>query len=135
MRILTGITVLISLFFILPGCFEIKDSLKNPAAPVQSGSLSVTVSWDENREAGVNSAGGGYRVYYANSPNVSTTNNSNVVQVPYVSGPLAPATATISNLPAGDWYIKVVAYSAFNPHNVTGGVKSLASNEFKVTIQ
>lgn len=135
MRIIAGITVLISFFLILPGCFEIKDSLKNPVTPTPSGSLSVTVSWDKNREVGVNSAGGGYRVYYANSPNVSTASNSNVVQVPYVSGPSAPITATISNLPAGDWYIKVVAYSAYNPHNVTGGVKSLASNEFKVTIQ
>lgn len=135
MRIIAGITVLISFFLILPGCFEIKDSLKNPVTPTPSGSLSVTVSWDKNREVGVNSAGGGYRVYYANSPNVSTASNSNVVQVPYVSGPSAPITATIINLPAGDWYIKVVAYSAYNPHNVTGGVKSLASNEFKVTIQ
>lgn len=119
---------------VLVGCFEVKDSLKNPVTPV-TGSASATVSWDENRESGVNSAGGGYRVYYATSPNVATASNSKVVLVPYVAGPTAPTTATISNLSAGDWYIKVVAYSAYNPHGVSGGAKSLDSAEFKITIQ
>ncbi|MNL04399.1 hypothetical protein D3C87_1249670 [compost metagenome] len=116
----------------MPGCFEVKDSLKTPTPG--SGSESATVSWDANRESGVNTAGGGYRVYYASSPNVATASNSNVVLVPYVAGPTAPTTATISNLPAGDWYIKVVAYSAYNPGG-SGAAKSSDSTEFKITIQ
>jgi hypothetical protein len=117
----------------LSGCFEVKDSLKNPTT-TPTGSASVTVSWDDNRESGVNSAGGGYRVYYATSSNVSTASNANVVVVPYATGPKAPTTVTIENLAAGDWYIKVVAYAAYNP-GMSSAAKSADSPEFKVTVQ
>lgn len=130
-KVLLGMFAMVSVLT-LSGCFEVKDSLKNPTP---TGTASATVSWDENRESGVNSAGGGYRVYYATSSNVATSSNSNVVNVPYVSGPTAPTTATISNLSTGDWYIKVVAYSAYNPHSISGGAKSSDSTEFKITIQ
>jgi hypothetical protein len=131
-KILSNIIAFVGFLF-LSGCFEVKDSLKVPVA--NTGTASATVTWAQNRETSVNSAGGGYRVYYASAAGVATASNPNVVLVPYVSGPTAPTTATISNMPVGDWYIKVVAYSAYNPHNVIGGVKSTDSNEFKITIQ
>ena len=118
----------------LAGCpnFEGKEAVKE--TPTAKGEHTITVSWDENREAGVNSVDGGYRVYYASAPGVAVTGNTSFVQVPYVSGPKAPTSATISKLPAGDLYIKVVAYAKYNPHNVIGGAKSLESGEFKITI-
>jgi hypothetical protein len=56
------------------------------------GSPSATqlvVNWDANHETGVNSPGGGYRVYYAFSPSVNTSTAS-FLDVPYVSGSQAP---------------------------------------------
>lgn len=119
----------------LPGCFEVKDELKNPGGSTTTGSGSITVTWDENRDSGVNSSGGGYRVYYSRTANVATASNPNVVDVPFSIAPSAPTQTIISNLAKGDWYIKVVAYSAYNPHNVSGGAKSSDSAEFKITIQ
>lgn len=139
-RILTSVSI--PLIFIITatliGCTN--DGLTSPITPTPTpragpGSESATVTWTANRDTGVNSTGGGYRVYYANASGVATAGNTQVVDVPYVSGPTAPTTATISNLGAGDWYIKVVAYSSYNPHAVAGGAKSSDSAEFKITIQ
>lgn len=73
----------------------------------------VAVSWSENSESGVNSAGGGYKVYYSTTSGFSVS-GANFVDVPWVSGPAAPTTVNLS-LATGTHYIKVVAYSALNP--------------------
>lgn len=73
----------------------------------------VAVSWAANSENAVNSAGGGYKVYHSTTPGFSVSAAS-YVDVPYVSGPVAP-TATNLSLATGTHYIKVVAYSALNP--------------------
>lgn len=85
----------------------------------------IAVSWDANRESGVNGAGGGYKVYHSTTSGFSVSSAS-FVDVPYVSGPSAPTSTTLS-LATGTHYIKVVAYSAANP---TG---SAASNQITVT--
>lgn len=86
----------------------------------------VAVSWDTNRESGVNSAGGGYKVYHSTTSGFSVSGAS-FVDVPYVSGPSAPTSTTLS-LATGTHYIKVVAYSTVNPSG------SAASTQISVTV-
>ena len=75
---------------------------------------SVQVSWTANREAAVNGAGGGYRVYQSRTSGFDIATAS-VVDVPYSMGATAP-TSTNLMLSSGDNFIKVVAYSALNPN-------------------
>jgi len=75
---------------------------------------SITISWNANPESAVNSAGGGYIVYYSKNPFFQIP-NADSIQVPYVSGPKAPTSAVITNLqlhaPAS-YFFRVVAYSS-----------------------
>ncbi|HEX7043643.1 MAG TPA: hypothetical protein VF203_03420 [Burkholderiales bacterium] len=73
----------------------------------------VEVSWDPNRESGVNRAGGGYRVYHGTTPGFSL-GGARFVDVPYAGGETTPTRALLALAP-GTHYIKVVAYSALNP--------------------
>lgn len=72
----------------------------------------VQVNWTANREAAVNSAGGGYRIYYSPTPGV-TPAGATMVEVPFVSGDQAPNSATL-DLEAGTYYVRIAAYSALN---------------------
>lgn len=95
-------------------------------SPGRSVSAGVLVTWDANKEIDVNTIGGGYRVYYSTGPTRSLT-NTGMVDVPYVSGPLAPTSATLV-LPSGQYAIQVVAYSARNPEG------SAASEAFTLSV-
>ncbi len=98
------------------------------------GSPSATqlvLNWDANHESAVNSPGGGYRVYYAFSPNVNTTTAS-FLDVPYVSGSQAPTTVTLTSPVNGTYYFRVVAYSTFNPPNGSTIRRSNDSAEISV---
>jgi len=86
----------------------------------------IAVSWIANGESGVNSAGGGYKVYHSTTSGFSVS-GAGFVDVPYVSGPIAPTTTNLS-LATGTHYIKVVAYSALNPSG------SPASTQIAVTV-
>lgn len=79
----------------------------------KSVSVNVQVSWTANREAAVNRAGGGYKVYFGRIAGFGLV-GAGFVDVPYVSGPTAPTT-TMLTLASGDNFVKVVAYSALNP--------------------
>jgi hypothetical protein len=73
----------------------------------------VLVSWTANREKGVNSIGGGYRVEYSTSPDFpggSTT----MIDIPYVSGPTTPTAYSLTGLDAGNYCLRITAYSALN---------------------
>lgn len=83
-----------------------------PATPAAINAT-VLVSWAANREAAVNRAGGGYRVYYSAASGFSVA-TAPFVDVPYAGGAAAPTQAGLS-LPAGTHFIKVVAYSSLNP--------------------
>lgn len=100
---------------------------------IPAGTNKINISWTANREADVNAAGGGYRVYYSVSPNVNTA-TANFVDVPYVSGLSAPTSTQISGVGAATYYIRVVAYSAYNPLSVAGGNRSSDSSEFTVVV-
>ncbi|MEX1057652.1 MAG: hypothetical protein WED11_07965 [Natronospirillum sp.] len=84
----------------------------------------VTLSWDANRESGVNSTGGGYRVYHSTTSGFHI-DNANVTDVPHASG--TTPTSTTLTLSSGTHYIKIAAYSAFNPDGST------PSNQLTVT--
>lgn len=94
---------------------------------------SVQISWNTNREKAVNKSGGGYRVYYSRTSGVDPTTAS-YYDVPYVAGPTAPVTKTLSSLLIGTTYFKVSAYSNLNAPGSTSGSMSEASAEFSITL-
>lgn len=116
------------------GCSQEKKVDGDDVDPIVPGELSISVSWAANREKDVNSSGGGYKVFYSVTAGVNTTTNPYYIDVPYVSGAAAPVTATIPNLSAGTYYIRVVAYSSYNPLGTSGGNRSAASSEVSITI-
>jgi hypothetical protein len=74
----------------------------------------VTISWAANREAAVNTTGGGYTV---------AISGQTPIDVPYVSGTTAP-TSTTTTLLSGSYSVTVTAYSALKP---TGSVSAAYS--------
>ena len=93
---------------------------ENPTTPSipGNGSGGVHVSWDANRESGVNSAGGGYRVYYSSTGSI--TAGTPFVNIAFAAG-TTPTTADLTGLTPGNYTISVLAYSAANP---TGSVST-----------
>lgn len=86
----------------------------------------VLISWAANRETAVNRPGGGYRVYYGTTPGFSIA-AAPFVDVPHRAGATAPTQASLA-LPAGTFFVKVVAYSALDPNG------SEPSAEITVTV-
>ncbi|MDX1594650.1 MAG: hypothetical protein R3298_10385 [Gammaproteobacteria bacterium] len=82
--------------------------------PVCVTPCGVTISWSANPELAVAQAGGGYRVYVAASPGVILAAATRI-DVPF--DPLSGSTPTSATLQltAGDWYVRVAAFSALNP--------------------
>jgi hypothetical protein len=85
----------------------------------------VTISWTQNRETGVNKAGGGYRI---------GINTQAPVDVPYVSGPTAPTSTTLTLQP-GSYTVTVVAYAALDAQGGATGSVSAPSTPFTLTVQ
>ncbi|MGE0615968.1 MAG: hypothetical protein AB7P04_10020 [Bacteriovoracia bacterium] len=84
----------------------------------------IQVSWNANREHAVNATGGGYRVHYSQATGFAVS-GAPFVNVPYVSGAAAPTSAALPVLPAGTYYLKIVAYSAMNPSGVASAETSV----------
>jgi hypothetical protein len=99
----------------------------------KSVNAAVQVSWAANREAAVNAAGGGYRVYYGKTPGFDIATAS-FVDVPYVSGPTAPTTTNLT-LSSGDNFVKVVAYSALNSTGSQPSTEIFVSVPFSSTVK
>lgn len=93
----------------------------------------VSVSWNPNREAAVNRAGGGYRVYYGTTSGFNTATAA-YKDVPYVSGATSPTTTSFNNLLIGTHYFKIMAYSQLNPVGGVSGSLSAASSQFSVSL-
>jgi hypothetical protein len=93
-------------------------------SPSPSG-RSVTISWAQNRETGVNKAGGGYRI---------GINTQTPIEVPYVSGPAAPTSHTLTLQP-GTYTVTVVAYAALDAQGGTTGSLSAPSTPYTLTVQ
>lgn len=67
----------------------------------------VTLSWNANREKGVNSPGGGYTI------SISGQSAPTPINVPYVSGLTAPTSTTVS-LYTGTYSATVTAYATLD---------------------
>ena len=80
----------------------------------------VTISSAANNENKVNSAGGGYIICHSQTDDfvlaAGTCQNE-----PYVSGPQAPTSTTLSFNSAGTYYVKLAGYSALNPQGNESG--------------
>lgn len=128
---------LLMLALVLPGCKlgEQKKTSRSTSTKVGtsttttstdvSTSKTILVAWSPNRETAVNTTGGGYKVYYSSTDPLVPVLTSSVVNVPYVSGALAPTTTELTSLTSGTYYVKVVAYSARNTTGSTSAVSSL----------
>ena len=114
-------------FFIF--CFTFWGCSQNPPQP-----SAIQIVWSPNRETAVNSAGGGYNVYYSQTQGFNIVDALGVVNVPYSSGTLAPTSASIADLTPGVYYLKVVAYSALVPPGQSTGAVSAPSSEVSVTL-
>ena len=113
-------------FGILPtsGCGGGGDSSPPPVTVHAVTMHAVTISWASNVETAVNSLGGGYTVNIGTQPPIN---------VPYVSGLLAPTFTTVS-LSTGTYTVSVVAYSALNPPGGTSGSTSAPSAPLTVIV-
>lgn len=88
---------------------------------------SAVVSWTANKEAAVNTMGGGYKVYYSEVSGFSINDKGvTTVDVAYVSGSSAPISTTLSLSPS-TYYLRIAAYSA-----VAGGSSSAVSSQISV---
>jgi len=94
----------------------------------------IEVSWAANRETAVNRSGGGYRVYYSAQSDFDV-NSATFLDVPYVSGALAPTSVIINGLREGMTYIKVVAYSSLKPPGSTNTATSEPSEQFAMDVR
>lgn len=94
----------------------------SPPAPT---SHTVNISWAANREAAVNSSGGGYTV---------AISGQTPFTVPYISGTSAAPTMAVATLLPGSYSVAVTAYSALNPPGGTTGSASLPSAAFSFSV-
>ncbi len=82
------------------------------------------LAWTANRERGVNAPGGGYLVDISGKP---------TVDVPYVSGLLAPTSIT-TTLSTGSYTITVRAYAALDSAGGTTRTVSAPSQPLTVNV-
>jgi hypothetical protein len=110
--------------FLLLAC----SSPSRPPAPncdtAQNACAVVALTWDANRETGVNAPGGGYRISIGGQPDID---------VPYVSGPSAP-TSTSVRLPSGSYTAVIRAYAALDKQGGSGGTVSAPSQPITVNV-
>lgn len=85
---------------------------------------SVTVTWQPNRDSGVNRAGGGYEVSITGQP---------AIIVPYASGPATPTFTTVS-LTSGTYMVTVRAFAALDPQGGNSGRLSTPSQPLAVNV-
>ena len=109
-------------FVVLSGC---GGSGGGGGGSTAAGSArAVVLSWAANREQGVNRSGGGYQV---------TISGRLPIDVPYVSGPEAPATVT-AMLPPGKYAVNVRAFAALDAQGGRGTTFSAASQSIVVVV-
>lgn len=84
----------------------------------------VTLSWNANRESGVNAPGGGYRI---------SISGQVPIDVPYVSGARAP-TAKDVTLQSGSYTVTVTAYAALDAQGGHAGSASRPSQALPVVV-
>jgi hypothetical protein len=95
-----------------------------PPPPQPPTQHSVTLSWQANRDSGVNRAGGGYQVSISGQP---------MIIVPYTSGPAAP-TSTQVTLMTGTYTVTVRAFAALDSQGGNSGSVSAPSQVLTVNV-
>jgi len=106
-----------------------------PPTPRPTQQVNIQVSWDANRDAAVNTSGGGYRVYYATTAGLALTDPAvTMADVPYISGLAAPLSTILSVTSGNVYYFRVAAYSALNRSGQTGGTESQPSSRFSLNV-
>jgi hypothetical protein len=94
----------------------------------------VNISWNANLETAVNVSGGGYKVYYSASSGFDITDGGvSVVDVPFVAPPAAPTSISLQ-LPTGQYYFRVVAYSVLTPPWGSNGSTSVPSAQISLLV-
>ncbi|MNY44493.1 hypothetical protein D3C86_1795240 [compost metagenome] len=88
-----------------------EDAAK-PVPKWLKGTKTVGITWDQNKETGVNTSGGGYRVYIGNVSGFDLS-EAPYFDVTYDSVAAAtPLTTKITTLMPGTYYLKVAGFSA-----------------------
>ena len=106
-----------------------------PATIIEPSPIrTVTISWNANRETAVNASGGGYKIYYSASSGFDITDAGvSVVDVPFVAPPAAPTSISLQ-LSSGQYYFRVVAYSALTAPWGSGGSTSVPSAQILLVV-
>lgn len=86
----------------------------------------VTLSWDANREGGVNSPGGGYQVTISGQPAP--------IDVPYNASTGVTPTTTTASLNGGTYTATVRAYAALDTAGGTSGSFSATSAPITIVV-
>ena len=125
------------LLLVFPALLQIScgggGSDSSPLAPPPTVNT-VNVSWNANRETAVNATGGGYKVYYSTSSGFDISDAGvSVVDVPFVAPPATPTSISLQ-LPSGQYYFRVVAYSALVAPWGSGGSMSAPSAQIALLV-
>jgi hypothetical protein len=100
---------------LMSGCGLKTEDAEKPIPSWLKGSSTVDVSWTKSIEAGVNKAGGGYRVYIGNKSGFSLS-DAPTYDVVYDSVENeTPLKTQITSLKSGKYYVRV---AGFNSHAV-----------------
>lgn len=131
---LTRYLELFSLLILLVFLALMQVSCGGGDASTPSTIRTVNISWTANRETAVNAIGGGYKVYYSSRPGFDIPGAGvRVVDVPFVAPPAAPTSISLQ-LPSGQYYFRVVAYSALTPPWGSGGSTSAPSAQIALLV-
>ena len=95
------------------------------ASPPPPTARQVTLTWDANRESGVNSAGGGYEV---------TISGQAPISVPYNATTGLTPTTTTASLYTGTYTATVRAYAALDTAGGATGSTSATSNSITIVV-
>ncbi len=126
--VISQVSILFCVLFLLYGCKGGSNSPAPAPSPPTPATRNVNISWTANNESRVNTTNGGYRVYISTTSGFNITDTGvTTTNVPYVSGSLAPTTATVILNSGATYYIRVVAYSAFPVANTTSSASAQTS--------
>ena len=130
MVIKRSFVVIVTSIFVI-SCSGGSDNSSVAVTPCSGANKNVTVSWAANKEAAVNTTGGGYKVYHSRTSGfLAGDTGVTVVDVPYSSGSASPTSTTLSLVSAEcSHFIRVTGYSALN-----GGTTSDLSPQTIVTV-
>lgn len=97
---------------LLTACSMKTEDAEMPVPKWLKGTSTVEITWDKNKETGVNTLGGGYRVYIGNASGFDL-GEAPYFDVKYDSVAAAtPLTTKITTLVPGTYYLKIAGFSA-----------------------